>query len=143
LTHDTLSLNFRTRSLEWYGKILLNLTGVDGPKIIQLLDKDDKIVRAARAIENGLVEFPFLEPAAFTLKVVHDDNGNGEWDTGRYLEGIQPESVTYLPGTISIRSNFDMEINWNLDEGEDPAGDDTPLEGNGPDEGVSLDEGNR
>jgi hypothetical protein len=143
LTHDTLSINFRTRSLEWYGKILLNLTGVDGPKIIQVLDKDEKIVRAVKATENGLFEFPFLEPIGFTLKVVHDDNGNGKWDTGNYLEGMQPESVTYHPGTISIRSNFDMEINWNLNEGEDPAPDDTSLEGTSLDAGESLDEGNR
>ncbi len=118
LTHDTISINFMTRGIEWYGRILLNLSGVDGPKIIQVIDKNDEIVRASRVIENGLVEFPFLEPAGFTLKIVHDDNGNGKWDTGSYLDGIQPESVSYHPGTISIRSNFDMEINWNLKEGD-------------------------
>ena len=118
LTHDTISINFMTRGIEWYGRILLNLSGVDGPKIIQVIDKNDEIVRASRVIENGLIEFPFLEPAGFTLKIVHDDNGNGKWDTGSYLQGIQPESVSYHPGTISIRSNFDMEINWNLGEGD-------------------------
>lgn len=118
LTHDTISINFMTRGIEWYGRILLNLSGVDGPKIIQVIDKNDEIVRASRVIENGLIEFPFLEPAGFTLKIVHDDNGNGKWDTGSYLEGIQPESVSFHPGTISIRSNFDMEINWNLGEGD-------------------------
>ena len=118
LTHDTISINFMTRGIEWYGRILLNLSGVDGPKIIQVIDKNDEIVRASRVIENGLIEFPFLEPAGFTLKVVHDDNGNGKWDTGSYLEGIQPESVSFHPGTISIRSNFDLEINWNLKEGD-------------------------
>ncbi|MCK4855250.1 MAG: hypothetical protein KAT31_13325, partial [Bacteroidales bacterium] len=118
LTHDTISINFMTRGIEWYGRILLNLSGVDGPKIIQVIDKNDEIVRASRVIENGLIEFPFLEPAGFTLKIVHDDNGNGKWDTGSYLQGIQPESVSFHPGTISIRSNFDMEINWNLGEGD-------------------------
>jgi hypothetical protein len=123
LTHDTISISFRTREIEFYGKILLNLTGVDGPKIIQVLDKDDKIVRVSNVSENGLIEFPYLPPVGLMLKLVHDDNGNGKWDTGSYLEGIQPERVTYHPGTISIRSNFDMEINWNLKEGEDPTPD--------------------
>jgi hypothetical protein len=141
LTHDTISINFMTRGIEWYGRILLNLSGVDGPKIIQVIDKNDEIVRASRVIENGLIEFPFLEPAGVTLKIVHDDNGNGKWDTGSYLDGIQPESVSYHPGTISIRSNFDMEINWNLKEGEDPASDDTSIEGPGLEEGESLDAG--
>ena len=125
LTHDTISTNFMSRSDEWYGKILLNLSGVDGPKIIQLLDKDKKIARVSRVEKNGLVEFPFLEPAGFTLKVVHDENGNGKWDTGSYLDGIQPESVSFHPGTITIRSNFDVEVNWDLIEGTDPGSEET------------------
>jgi uncharacterized protein (DUF2141 family) len=131
ITHDTISTNFLSRSSEWYGRILLNLSGVDGPKIIQLLDKDDKIVRVRKVTENGVIEFPFLGPAAFTLKIVHDDNGNGKWDTGSYLEGIQPERVSYNPETITIRSNFDMEINWNLKEGEDPVPENDSMEGPG------------
>ena len=119
LTHDTISTSFMSRSDEWYGRILLNLSGVDGPKIIQLLDKDKHIARESRVDEDGLFEFPFLGPDGFTLKVVHDDNGNGQWDTGFYLDGIQPESVSFHPGTINIRSNFDIEINWNLKEGVD------------------------
>lgn len=133
-THDTLSISSTTRSAEWYGRILLNLSGVDGPKILQLLDKNDEIVRSTSVMEDGLIELSFLEPAGFTLKLVHDDNGNGRWDTGSYLEGIQPESVTYHPGSINIRSNFDLEINWNLKEGEDPAPGDSGAEKSDTDE---------
>lgn len=129
LTHDTVSIIFMSRGTDWYGRILLNLSGVDGPKIIQLIDKDDKIVRVNRVNEDGLIEFPYLGPAGFTLKIVHDDNGNGKWDTGSYLEGIQPERVSFHPGTITIRSNFDMEINWNLREGDDPSPEVSSLEG--------------
>ena len=143
LTHDTISINFMSRGIDYYGRILLNLSGVDGPKIIQVIDKDDKIVRVSRVIENGLIEIPFLGPAGFTLKVVHDDNGNGKWDTGSYLEGIQPESVSYHPETITIRSNFDMEINWNLKEGDDPVSEGSSIEEPGLEEGESLEEGDR
>jgi hypothetical protein len=143
LTHDTVSINFMTRGIEWYGRILLNLSGVDGPKIIQVLDKNDEIIRVANVIENGLVEFPFLEPADFTLKLVHDNNGNGKWDTGNYLEGIQPESVSYRPGTISVRSNFDMEINWDLKQGKDLPPDDVSLDGPGTEERESRKGGTR
>jgi hypothetical protein len=141
LTHDTVSINFRSRGIEYYGKILLNLTGVDGPKIIQVISNDDKIVRISSVSENGLIEFPFLAPVGYTLKVVHDDNGNGKWDTGTYLEGIQPESVSFHPGTIGIRSNFDMEINWNLKEGENPAPDEPSSDGPGIEQAESQEEG--
>ena len=141
LTHDTISIIFMSRGIEWYGRILLNLSGVDGPKIIQVIDKDGEIVRVSRISENGLFEFPFLAPVGYTLKVVHDDNGNGEWDTGSYLEGIQPESVSYHPGTISIRSNFDIEINWNLKKVEDPAPDEPSTDGPGLELPESQEEG--
>jgi hypothetical protein len=114
LTHDTITSRFTVRDAEWYGRILLNVIGVDGPKIVQVLDKDAKIIRESTIREDGLVEFPYLEPAGFTLKMIHDVNGNGQWDTGSYLEKRQPERVSYQPGTITIRSNFDLEINWDL-----------------------------
>jgi hypothetical protein len=118
LSHDTILLNFMTHDVEYYGRILLNLKGVDGQKIIQVLDKNAEIVRMATLQEDGQIVFDYMEPAAFTLKVVHDFNGNGEWDTGNYLEGIQPEKVMYHPGTLTLRSNFDLELNWDLKEGE-------------------------
>ncbi len=137
LTHDTVTVSFRSRNIEWYSRILLNLSGVDGPKIVQVLDKNDEIVRATNVFQDGLIEFDYMEPASFTLKVIHDNNENGKWDTGKYLEGIQPESVSYHPGSITLRSNFDMEINWNLkadedlseDESEDQSQGDNPTEG--------------
>lgn len=115
LTHDTISKQFRIRNPEYYGRILLNLTGVSGQKILQVLDNKKSLVRRQLVNSDGLIELPYMQPSNFTLKLIHDRNGNGEWDTGDYLERRQPEAVEFYPGTISIRSNFDMEINWNLE----------------------------
>jgi hypothetical protein len=119
LTNDTLIREFRTRDPEYYGRILLNLTGVNGNKIIQVLDSKSGIVAEKYADSDGLIEIDHMEPASYTLKLVHDRNGNGRWDTGDYLDRLQPEKVEFHPGEASIRSNFDVEINWNLGA-EDP-----------------------
>jgi len=123
LTNDTIPSQFRTRDPEYYGRILLNLSGVMGPTVIQLLNNKGAIVNQKRIGEDGLIEFNYLPPETFTLKLIHDNNNNGEWDTGDYLEHLQPEEVLLHPGSISVRSNFDMEVNWEIqvvDKSEKP-----------------------
>ncbi len=129
--HDTIIKKFRTRNEEYYGKILLELSGVRGQKIIQVLDNKGNVVRRQLATEDGLVEFPYMTPSIFTLKLIHDVNANGKWDTGDYLEHRQPEAVEFYPGNISVRSNFDMEINWELQVLQEPEpGQTEDVEGN-------------
>ncbi len=120
LTHDTMSVKIRVRDPEYYSRILLNLTGVRGQKIIQVLDNKGNSVRQKLTSSDGLVEFDYMPPSSFTLKLIHDRNGNGKWDTGDYLEHSQPEAVEFRPGEIKIRSNFDMELNWELEVPEEP-----------------------
>lgn len=114
LTHDTISKQFKIRNPEYYGRILLTLSGVKGQKILQVLDNKKKLVRRQVVNSDGQIELPYMQPTNFTLKLIHDRNANGKWDTGDYLEHRQPEAVEFRPGTISIRSNFDMEISWDL-----------------------------
>ena len=116
LTNDTMSVKFNARDPESYGRILLTLTGVRGQKIIQVLDNKGTPVRQKIASSDELIEFDYMPAASFTLKLIDDRNANVKWDTGEYLEHIQPETVEFYPGTVKIRANFDMEINWNLED---------------------------
>ena len=43
-------------------------------------------------------------------------NKNGKWDTGNYLQKIQPEKVIYYDGSINIRSNWDLDLEWKVTE---------------------------
>ncbi len=114
LGHDTITRRFKVRNPEYYGRILLQLSGVRGPVIIQALDNKGKPAFIKFTGEDGLVEFRHVPPSTFTLKLIHDANANGKWDTGEYLEHRQPEAVEFYPEAISVRSNFDMEVNWEL-----------------------------
>jgi Zn-finger protein len=44
------------------------------------------------------------------VKLIHDRNGNGIWDTGDYLMHIQPEAVEYYKENITVRANWDVDI---------------------------------
>jgi hypothetical protein len=74
------------------------------------------VIRQASADGNGSLEFPYLMPATYTLKSIEDVNQNGRWDTGNYLKKIQPEKISYHKESISVRSNFHYEMNWDLSQ---------------------------
>ena len=115
LTNDTIDMSFTTRSLEYYGKILLTMSNVSENLVVQLMSTDLKVLAEKPINHNGTLEFPFLGPAGYKLKVIYDANRNGIWDTGDYLQGIQPERVGFYTGEINIRSNWDLEVSWALE----------------------------
>lgn len=114
IQHDTVNLRFTTRGTEYYGQILLNLEEVNGPVLIQLISKE-KVVRQQNVSTSGTYLFPFLAPQEYRIKFIHDRNQNGEWDTGNYLRHLQPEPVEYLPGSVTVRSNWDHEVTMRLE----------------------------
>jgi uncharacterized protein (DUF2141 family) len=78
------------------------------------LNDKDNIIRIITQHESKPVEFPWLEPGKYKLKIIFDTNGNGMWDTGKYLSGLQPEKVQFYSGEVNIRENWDLELAWDL-----------------------------
>jgi hypothetical protein len=111
--HDTIQVNFKTQSADYYGKILLNLKNVPHDLIIQLLSRET--IAMQKVIEtDGVYTFDYLEPKEYSVKLIYDRNGNGEWDTGNYLKNWQPERVDFYPEKISVRSNWEIEYEWDV-----------------------------
>jgi len=113
LLHDTINLTFKTRAVEYYGQILLSLNHVKDQVIIQLFT--GKTLVSQRSVkEDAQYAFPYLTPKTYHFKFIHDINKNGKWDTGNYLEKLQPEPVELLPVEIDVRSNWDHEVSMTL-----------------------------
>lgn len=109
MQHDTIDVSFKTRDLEFYGQILLTLKGVNNQVLVQLFS-GKSMVEERIVNSDGQYAFPFLSPKEYQFKFIHDTNENGKWDTGNYLEKLQPESVELLPVTIEVRSNWDHDV---------------------------------
>lgn len=112
---DTTSIHFKTKKETDYAFHIISLT--QRPKqqsIIQLLDEKNNLVFEKVVTGKANIEAPFLEPAGYTLRVILDENKNGAWDTGDYLNAIQPEKVLYYPEIIELRANWEIETIWNL-----------------------------
>jgi hypothetical protein len=108
---------FRTQKEDYYGKIYLNITGLNGPAIVQLLanDKDEKVVQKIQILGDGKIEFPYLKPEKYIIRLILDSNKNGKWDTGFLAGNLQPEKVVYYSKIIKLRSNFDIKEDWSID----------------------------
>ena len=122
LANDTSIIEFKTQEFEYYGKLLVDITGIDSSYqlICQLIlpEKEEENVLKEKIITaNQMIEFPFLEPKEYIFKVILDKNFNDQWDPGNYLKHIQPEEVLYYDSEIKIRSNWDMEINFDVNKG--------------------------
>jgi hypothetical protein len=111
-----LEQKFRTQKEDYYGKIILTLSGLSQPAIVQLLanDKDEKVLQKIQVLSDGKIEFPYLKPEKYKLKLIIDPNKNGKWDTGYLAKGIQPEEVVYFPKIIKVRSNFEFKEAWDI-----------------------------
>jgi hypothetical protein len=107
---------FDSRDEDFYGTLSLVLSGVKMPVILQLLTNDDKedVVEQRTSDRDGKVDFNYLLPEKYKIKVIFDQNGNGKWDTGSLQDKIQPERVQYVNQVHKVRSNWEELISWDL-----------------------------
>ena len=113
--NDTIDITFNSRDMEFYGQILLNLENVQNRVLVQLISKE-KVVVERKVEASGLITFSNLVPKEYTIKVIHDLNRNGKWDTGKYLDKIQPEPVEFFQKKITVRSNWDHDVTMKLEK---------------------------
>ncbi len=122
LTNDTIKIDFKTREEKYYGSVKLNLYALPSDYIVQLLDEAGVVVRENFFLKpkniaspKKIIEYSYLAPKKYKLKIIYDDNGNHKWDTGNYLKKTQPEKVIYNSELINIRSNWDAELEWKVE----------------------------
>jgi len=115
--NDTLSYKVTTKSATDYGNLRVNLTNVKQfPVIVELTNDKGDVLASEFSEKNTSLDFMFLEPAKYTLRVIYDANRNKEWDSGNFLERLQPEEVIYFPKEIDVRGNWDVDQTFDLNQ---------------------------
>lgn len=109
--NDSTAYTFPTRKLEDYGDLTLNLVNPDNKNlIVQLIDARENLIIEKSTKTSGNVVFAYLRPQKLKVRIIHDQNDNGRWDTGKFLEKRKPENRLYYPKEFEIRQN------WSLNE---------------------------
>ena len=76
-SNDTLTYKLETRSESDYGNLIVDLQNVKRfPIIIELTNEKGEILAYDYSEKNTKVEFNFLEPKDYILRVIYDDNKN-------------------------------------------------------------------
>lgn len=116
-SNDTITLKYKTPELDTYGKIILNISdSTSTPVIIELLDSKRNIKSTIYTNKSVVHTFEFLKPGQYNLRIIFDDDNNKKWTTGNYLNNKQPEKVLYFKSEIKVRANWDLELDFNVDD---------------------------
>ncbi len=114
--NDTLAFMFRLRPAADFGTLRIHLAaGTPPTPFLVQLTNGDKVVRE-RSGATGDLDLPFLPPGSYRARIVIDENGNGRWDTGDLFRKKQPERMIYYGDAITIRANWDLEVDWDAAE---------------------------
>jgi uncharacterized protein (DUF2141 family) len=112
---DSTGIKFLIKEPESYSKLTLNIFNYEGNRIIQLLDKNEKLVSEKQMKKDGELLFSLLESGIYRIRVIYDLNGDGKWTTGDFTLGRQPEPVSYYPNEIDIKPGWDIEKqDWDI-----------------------------
>jgi hypothetical protein len=113
--NDTILISFKVPTLEDYGNLFVDVQIDSAEKVIIQLMNPKELVLAEQYINaSGKVVFETLTPGKYKLKVIQDRNQNGHWDSGNYLNKIQPERIKYFAKELEVRANWDIEEEWDL-----------------------------
>jgi uncharacterized protein (DUF2141 family) len=110
-SNDTLRYAISTKPISDYGT--LNMTLVNVPQtsiIVQLVNENYTVLQENYLTENEPVLFDYIVPGNYYVRIVYDENKNGKWDSGNFLERRAPEKIIYYPSKIEVNTI------WSLNE---------------------------
>jgi hypothetical protein len=109
---DTIAVN--TKSESDYGSIRLRFANLDltHNPVLQLL-QNDKVVDSV-ALTGTEFYRKLYAPGDYEIRVLYDTDKNMTWTPGSYAIKKQPEIVVRIPRKITIKENWDNEINVQL-----------------------------
>jgi hypothetical protein len=113
---DSTSFEFKLEDEEYYGDLTVTIVDSLIPSasnpVFEFTNEAGKVLQSEPLNGRKILKFEQLQPGKYKLRLNFDANENGEWDTGNYQFGTQPEERLFYPEEIEVRSNWDLEIDW-------------------------------
>ena len=107
---NALKKGFKVRSTDSYSTLLVNVIGAKNKHIVaQLISGKDKVTKET-VTDNGVIEFFYVMPGTYYIRMFYDDNKNGKWDTGNFDENLQPEMVFFYPDKVECKEKWDITL---------------------------------
>ncbi len=114
---DTIVSSFTLPEESAFGSLLLkvNVSEAASPFVLQLLSSHQEVVKEEMFSAAAMTfDYKNLTPDEYTLKLIFDGNQNKSWDSGNYYQQVQPEKIVFYEKSLTVRANWEMEIEWNV-----------------------------
>lgn len=107
--------NFQTGKIEDYSSLVLQLQNAPkSPYWVQLLSENFEIFTEKKVEGISEVEFKNIKPDTYQVRILVDNNNNGEWDGADFEKHIQPEDAYLLKKKLILRPSWKNVETWDL-----------------------------
>jgi uncharacterized protein (DUF2141 family) len=110
--NDSLDIRFKMKNKDQYGSLKIALPSLIGSAIVELIDSRSKVFATRLMTGKGTAEFDLVVPGKYAARLTFDTNGNGRWDTGRYILHFQPEKVILFTKELNVKANWEVSETW-------------------------------
>ena len=103
------TIRFKTKSSSEYGSLKLVFHKLDISKhpLLEFIEADN--IKWKFPLTSNEWEQKLFLPGEYEVRILYDENNNGEWDPGNYSSKHQPERAITLPQKISVKANWENE----------------------------------
>lgn len=103
------TIDFMSRSANYYGRIALRFPNYvkEMNPVLQMSEADQ--IKFSFPLTSSMLKKDLIPPGEYSLRILLDQNGNGQWDPGDYKTKKQPERCLPISQKLTIRSDWDNE----------------------------------
>lgn len=117
--NDSVAYQFKTNVIDDYAQLNMKLFFPKKENYIVMLLNDKEQIINERVIEFSLtstseknLEYKYLTPGNYYMKVIEDANKNGVFDTGDYFLNKQPEIIYINSTPVKLLAGWEIENEW-------------------------------
>lgn len=97
--------------LEETGIIFVNIETAAPSYFVQLLDKQFNVIRTKPGAPK--ISFEDLKPGDYQIRLILDDNNDGNWNPGNYYDNEQPEEIIFYQNDkgsplVTLKANWEL-----------------------------------
>lgn len=112
LRNDTIA--FKTKRESDYGSVVLRFKNLDLTKHPVLLFIQQDQIKLSAPLTGSEYRNKLFPPGEYEIRILFDNNQNGQWDPGNYTERRQPEIVQDLNMKLAFRGDWENERDIDL-----------------------------
>ena len=80
--------------------------------IFELLDKSGAVINSRQVSLTKTLSFKSLLPGEYSIRLIEDKDGSGQWTNGDFSSRKQPEQMYYFTEKFTVRAGWDLELEW-------------------------------